>query len=124
MKKNIAVALLVLVSTFCQASTNFSKNSYLIYYGDLNYDGMGDYYFHPKENVVLIASDITIPIMVKPESGFYIDGSSAKISEKNLDATAIGRLSEFDGEVLIGDFNNDGHNDLLVKSNNSVIRSY
>ena len=105
------------------AATNLSADDYDIYIGDIDGDGDDDLYLHAKEKILLIASDITVPIPFRDEESLVLDVVTGEIqpwlAEVNLD-----NMTLVDMDILVGDFDGDGLADLFLKSNSSSYDSY
>ncbi len=120
---------LLLFSVSTHAATTQSEPSdrldlanFDIYYGDLNNDGTdGDIYFHQKDYFVLIASEISIPLMVESEYGFvaYRSDSPAGYSAASglrLTRTELAALQKaaLNLDYFQEDSNNDGEPDIFI----------
>ena len=120
----IVSILLTAFSLNLMASTNLQLDSFDVYsdVGDLNGDGIDEvYFFKAKEKILLIASEIAIPIPFHDASSFIVTANGAiEILPGYVDVTGF---SAVDVDTLIGDFNGDGLIDLLFKSNDALISS-
>tara|TARA_R110001599_G_scaffold249359_1_gene449214 strand:- start:461 stop:7405 length:6945 start_codon:yes stop_codon:yes gene_type:complete len=96
------------------ASTNFDVDDYEIYRGDVNGDGYEDIYLHAKQKFLIIAAEIAIPIPFTSGTSLLINGDTGAIQEWTADVN-ISQLQVADFKILMGDFNGDGLQDLLLQ---------
>jgi len=109
------------------ASTNLQADSFDIYIiPDVDGDGVEDIYLKAKEKILLIASDITIPIPFQDSESLVITGTGeyTDIQAYTFDVTGLDS-TDFDllFDLSIADFNNDGLADVLLKGNTSIQQS-
>ena len=79
------ISLFSLNSGIVQAeSIKVDTNSFDVYLGDLNNDGLDDFYFHELPLFVLIHGDISIPLTIKKYISFVIYSTSDGFEESEL----------------------------------------
>ncbi len=119
-------------STVAQAvdyTGSFNSSYYDIYYGKANGDIYNDFYFHPKERLIILHGDIATPITLPKAEGFIVsaaDYPSATtmpytLTEAEIVASGLTLATE-SSDYFYGDFNGDGTGDVIVRgtSNNSI----
>lgn len=101
----------------------FDSTQYDIYYGDVDQDNLDDFYFHPKERLVLLHGDIVTPIVLPKAAGFTV----TSVEFPNLSQVQLLELTESDiatknlvlategSDYFYGDFNGDGVNDVITR---------
>lgn len=130
MRSSCQIILYILCSSFlffaagqASAKTNLQVDDYEIYLGDVNGDGYEDVYLKAKQKYLIIAAEINIPIPFMSGDSLIINGDTGAIEfwSANVD---ISQLTASDDDVLVGDFNGDGIQDLLLKSNSASNDSF
>jgi hypothetical protein len=117
MARYCALFALMLVSVTANAREGFDNN-YEAYIGDHNQDGYEDIYVRQKPQVVILAGDISIPIVLPPPVEHFVlvqNSAEGGYSIQSLDdnfSLAGWRLTEI--EARAGDLNVDGLEDLLL----------
>jgi RHS repeat-associated protein len=111
-------------------TTPINFDRYASYYGDFDGDGLRDLYFHGLPLIILLHGDIVTPIVLPAPEGFAyfsgIDGSYGAVEAYAMTDESIESCLA-DGSCVVvtetqkafGDFNSDGHDDLLIKSPDS-----
>lgn len=79
-------------------AVDFNNNKYDIYRGDVNGDGTDDIYLHGKQQFILLHSEISIPIIVPPQSAYIIDGVTEQTDQVDCSPTGCG------GQIIISKF--------------------
>lgn len=76
MKKLYPLLILGFTSAYLSAA-EFTPNRYDVYIGDLNNDGFADYYFHGKNQFVLLHGDVITPLLIAgtPSYSIYREGN-------------------------------------------------
>jgi RHS repeat-associated protein len=113
----VLVCLFTVTSGYALASTNFQADSFDIYVGDVDGDGSiyDDIYLKAKEKILIIASDISIPIPFRDSESILISGADGSLQTWLADVD-VSLLEPATFEQLFGDFNGDGIKDVLLKS--------
>jgi len=120
--------------TFTDASFpifKWSRKNAVITSGDFNGDGRADLLVQAKPNIVLIDYDIPIPIPVFPPSSFGIVYSQGGSTPLQLAGVQLwNRLhngadwSPTSAVPVVGDFNGDGRDDVLLQARTPGLTSY
>ncbi|SMF57466.1 RHS repeat-associated core domain-containing protein [Alteromonadaceae bacterium Bs31] len=96
-------------------------SKYDIYYGDFNQDGIdGDIYLHGRDIFILIAGDISFPILLEGPVGLvyfrspfgYSNPLRADVKKSEL---ANYTKAKLDTDYLVGDLNGDGMKDYFIR---------
>jgi hypothetical protein len=117
---NLPVIISILFSALSlnlMASTNLQLDSFEVFEVTGDIDGVEDevFYFKAKQKILLIASEITIPIPFSDSSSFIVTSDGSIVEW--LSEIPESLLAPVDMEILSGDFNGDGLLDLFYKTN-------
>ncbi len=117
----VAVFVLFAVPSSLLAA-GFNPGHYEVKSGDVNGDGATDLLFLAQDQIVIIASDINIPIVTSPDIDTFViesDGSGGYTFNLSPSAALIGDSAWVASthDLLAGDTNGDGDDELLVKPN-------
>lgn len=125
MIKTLLLSLLMLVVYTASANT-LDADKYQAFYGDLNGDGHKDIYLAPKPKIILIASDITIPIPLAGDGDGYkllaqFSGYDNPVLDNTVDTRNL-KAGVFSLHSV--DLNSDNTSDLFVQSNHQSLLSF
>ena len=129
MKKILAlVSIMVLgfASIIAISSTNLDVDSFEVFIGDVDGDGIDDLYLSSIPKFVLIAMEITIPLTVLDAEPVLFKGNGDGTYQDPVawsTAVDIGSMSVANYSIHTGDFNGDGIQDLFFQSNSIIYQS-
>ncbi|WP_419812141.1 FG-GAP-like repeat-containing protein [Bacterioplanoides sp.] len=113
---------------FACADTNLKEDSFYVEYAQHSPTG-GTLKFQPYSRYLLISSDISIPIEYRDSEAFHLAAPQSWSwgQPENLQTrkVRIGDSGSWTGlNILAGDFNGDGRQDLLARSNLSGAKAF
>ena len=103
------------------SDTNFRSDSYDVFYGDVDGDGIDDIYLRAVDKYVLIAIMNNAPILYQDGPSLLLAGNGSGFDDpiEYTQTVDTSSLSPDTHSVLIGDFDGDGEPDILLQSRSS-----
>jgi RHS repeat-associated protein len=131
----LVVSTLTLSSVSSFAATNLRSDSYDVYEAEVISDGYDDLIFIAKEKILIIASDIAIPIKYKDGEDFLLKGTGSGyelVAVGDLTAIEQSRFYNYakasnlvtDIAFADGDVSEDGKSDLIIKRDDQYYVAY
>lgn len=121
-----ALAMLSLLTAVASTQAiEIKADQYQAFYGDINSDGLHDIYLAPKPKYIPIATDVMVIIPIAGDGNAYkllaqASGYAAPELDNNID---INTLNADYFQLLSGDFNGDGLDDVFVQSTSQSLLS-
>lgn len=128
MKPVVTAALAMLSLLTAGVSTQAAEikaDQYQAFYGDINGDGLHDIYLAPKPKYIPIATDVMIIIPLPGDGNGYkllaqASGYAAPELDNSIDTNTL-NAGHF--QILSGDFNGDGLDDIFIQSTSQSLLS-
>ncbi len=119
---HLFTSVLLLLSCTLANAVQFNNNAYDVLLGDANGDGNSeDIVLVGKEQLILIAASITIPIIIPPQQSYVLhqldDGKYASpiaVNLQDIDTTAL--VTPAAGQYNYNDINGDGQSDFTFNA--------
>ena len=116
----VLVCLFAITTGYALATSNLQADSFDVYINELD----GEIYFKAKEKILLISSDISIPIIYQDSESLMVTGEGVNATiQPAPDNVDMSNFEPVDFDLFFGDFNGDGITDILFKGKNNIQQS-